>query len=72
MINIKTKLPGPNVDIALKRIEKHIGLYDPPYPFVYGGKGQGVYCEDLDGNIFMDWASQIACQPLGYNHPKIL
>ena len=72
MINIKTKLPGPNVDIALKRIEKHIGLYDPPYPFVYGGKGQGVYCEDLDGNIFMDWASQIACQPLGYNHPRML
>ena len=72
MINLKTKLPGPNVEVALKRIEKHIGLYDPPYPFVYGGKGQGVYCEDLDENIFMDWASQIACQPLGYNHPRMV
>src|SRR3989344_2833750 len=72
MINLKMKLPGPSVASALKRIEKHIGLYDPPYPFVYGGKGQGVYCEDLDGNTFMDWVSQIACQPLGYNHPRML
>ena len=71
MISIIGNLPGPKVTAALGRIEKHIGLYDPPYPFVYGGKGEGVYCEDLDGNVFMDWASQIACQPLGYNHPKI-
>ena len=40
--------------------------------FVYGGKGSGVYCEDLDGNVFMDWASQIACQPPGYSHPKMI
>ncbi|MFA4886762.1 MAG: aspartate aminotransferase family protein [Candidatus Nanoarchaeia archaeon] len=72
MIKINTPLPGIHVSAALKRIEKHIGLYDPPYPFVYSGKGQGVYCEDLDGNVFMDWASQIACQPLGYNHPRMI
>jgi len=72
MINIKTKLPGPNVATALKRIEKYIGLFDPSHQFVYGGKGKGVYCEDLDENVFMDWASQIACQPLGYNHPRML
>ncbi len=72
MIAIKTQLPGPKTKEALSRFEKHIGLFDPPYPFVYGGKGNRVYCEDLDGNVFMDWASQIACQPLGYNHPRML
>ncbi len=71
MIHIRT-LPGPKTSAVLQRYEKVIGLYDPPYPFVYGGKGQGVYVEDLDGNMFMDWASQIAAQPLGYNHPRMV
>ena len=72
MISIKTKLPGPKTEQLLERFQKRIGLYDPAFPFVYGGKGHGVYVEDIDGNMFMDWASQIAAQPLGYNHPRMV
>lgn len=67
-----THLPGPKTSAILKdKFQKYMGLYDPPYPFVYK-EGQGVYVKDLDGNVFMDWASQIAVQPLGYNHPAMV
>ena len=31
----------------------------------------GPYCTDPDGNIFLDFASHVASNPLGYNHPKL-
>jgi len=72
MINIKTKIPGPKSARFLVELKKKNGGYGVPHPLVFSGKGRGVYCEDIDGNRFLDFASQIATNPLGYNHPELL
>ncbi|MBI2105850.1 aminotransferase class III-fold pyridoxal phosphate-dependent enzyme [Candidatus Woesearchaeota archaeon] len=65
---IKTSLPGPGSEIIIKKIRKLNIAYSDPYPYVHSKKGNGCYFQDIDGNIFLDFASQIASNPLGYNN----
>jgi 4-aminobutyrate aminotransferase len=66
------KLPGSKSAKILEQNKKHNLGWAMPYPFVQTNKGSGCYFEDLDGNIFLDFSSQIASNPLGYNHPALL
>jgi 4-aminobutyrate aminotransferase len=72
MIRLKTKIPGPASLRILKKLKQTNGGWSISYPLVLSGKGYGPYCEDVDGNVFLDMASQIAANPLGYNHPELL
>ena len=72
MIRIKTKIPGPKSARILDGLKKKNGGWGLPYPFVHSHKGKGVYCEDLDGNVFLDFGCQIASNPLGYNNSSLL
>ena len=72
MIRIKTSIPGPKSLKILDALMAKNGAWSVAYPFVHSGKGQGAYCEDVDGNVFLDFASQIASNPLGYNHPEMV
>ena len=40
-----------------------------PAPHDWGG--EGCYFKDADGNTFLDFASNVAATPLGYNHPAM-
>jgi len=72
-IKIKTELPGPKAkELFENKFNKYMGLVALPYPFIYGGNGEGCYVHDADGNVFLDFVSQIAAQPLGYNHPRMV
>ncbi|MDO8642431.1 MAG: aminotransferase class III-fold pyridoxal phosphate-dependent enzyme [Candidatus Woesearchaeota archaeon] len=69
--HIATPLPGPKSQALLNKLKRlNIG-YNDPYPFVHSGEGSGCYFKDIDGNVFLDFASQIATNPLGYNHPEM-
>src|SRR3989338_5615510 len=68
---IKTNLPGPKSEIIIKKIRKLNIAYSDPYPYVHARKGDGCYFKDLDGNWFLDFASQIASDPLGYNYHEL-
>lgn len=72
MIKLKTGIPGPKSMVVLERLRKRNGGWSVPHPLVFSGKGAGAYCEDMDGNVFLDFASQVASNPLGYNHPELL
>ena len=75
MIWIKGKLPGRKSSVILNKVKKLNGAWgEVPgvLPFVASGKGRGCYFQDVDGNTFLDFASQIASNPLGYNHKRLL
>ncbi|MBI2507641.1 aspartate aminotransferase family protein [Candidatus Woesearchaeota archaeon] len=70
-LKIKTQLPGPKSEIIIKKIKKLNIAYSDPYPYVHSKKGDGCYFKDIDGNWFLDFASQIASNPLGYNNREL-
>ncbi len=71
-IQLRTHLPGPKSRIILERLKQRNGAFNIDHPYVHSGKGKGSHFEDVDGNIFLDFAGQIASNPLGYNHPSML
>jgi 4-aminobutyrate aminotransferase len=71
-ISIKTDIPGPKSTPRLFRIKKINGGWSVPYPIVLSREGLGCYVSDVDGNVFLDFGSQVASNPLGYNHPDAL
>jgi 4-aminobutyrate aminotransferase len=44
------------------------------YEFVWDvtADAVGPFVTDIDGNVFLDFASHVAANPLGYNNPKIM
>lgn len=65
-------LPGPKSSKILDNLKKLNGGYYDPFPFIHSNKGKGCYFYDIDNNLFLDFASQIASNPLGYNHPELI
>ncbi len=69
--SIKTPLPGPNASKIINIMKDH--TYDSTfmYPLVVKD-GHGCIIEDVDGNKFLDFTSNVGSCPLGYSHPDIL
>lgn len=65
------KLPGPNSKRVIDTMKKY--AYDSTfmYPLVIAN-GHDCIIEDLDGNKFLDFTSNIGACPLGYSHTDIL
>lgn len=67
-------IPGP---VASEWVEYHHENSAPStyvYDFVWDitADAEGPFCTDPDGNILLDFTSQVATAPLGYNNPKIM
>ncbi|MDE1862282.1 MAG: aminotransferase class III-fold pyridoxal phosphate-dependent enzyme [Thaumarchaeota archaeon] len=65
------KIPGPNARKIISRMRRY--AYDSTfmYPLVIAN-GHDCTIEDLDGNRFLDFTSNIGACPLGYSHPDVL
>lgn len=72
MIKITTPIPGPKSSALLAQLRQLNGGWTSPHPYVHSKRGEGCYFSDVDGNVFLDFASQIGANPLGYNHPAML
>lgn len=69
---VKTPLPGPKAKALMEKGQAVLSpSYVRPYPFV-PARGQGVFLEDVDGNVFLDFMAGIAVNTTGYAHPKVL
>jgi 4-aminobutyrate aminotransferase len=69
--NIVTALPGPK---ARAHIEFDHAWTSPSLPRAYPiapRRGAGCTIEDLDGNLFLDFAAGIAVNSTGHSHPRI-
>lgn len=67
-----TPLPGPEARKVLALDEKYISpSYTRDYPLV-AKTGRGAMIQDVDGNIFLDFAAGIAVVSTGHCHPEVV
>ncbi len=69
---IKTEIPGPK---ALGIIQTDSQVVSPSYTRAYPlvvRKGKGLWVEDVDGNLFLDFTAGIAVCATGHCHPKVV
>ncbi|CAN5858103.1 acetyl ornithine aminotransferase family protein [soil metagenome] len=70
---IRTALPGPK---GLKIIEADAQFVTPSYPRpsfkLVAERAQGVWIEDVDGNIFLDCNAGVAVCSTGHCHPDVV
>jgi 4-aminobutyrate aminotransferase len=73
-ISIISKPPGPKALDRQQKISKLSTPFCGSFPFVFDneGRGTGSYVLDVDGNVFLDFNSQICSNPIGYNHPDMI
>ncbi len=76
MMNLKTankknSLPGPNARRIINIMKNH--SYDSTFMYsLVISTGEDCTIEDIDGNKFLDFTSNIGACPLGYSHPDII
>lgn len=69
---LKTALPGPQASRILKLDAEIISpSYTRDYPMV-AKTGRGAMVEDVDGNVFLDFAAGIAVVSTGHCHPHVV
>jgi 4-aminobutyrate aminotransferase len=70
---IKTELPGP---IAREIIAEDQQFVTPSYPRpdfkLVAARGEGVWVEDVDGNLFLDCNAGVAVCSTGHCHPEVV
>src|SRR5271166_5808477 len=67
-----TALPGPK---AISIVEADDRLISPSYTRSYpmvAKRGRGLRVEDVDGNVFLDFAAGIAVNSTGHCHPEVV
>jgi len=72
MPHLLTPLPGPK---ALELIARDAQFVSPSYTRGYpmvAKTGRGAMVEDVDGNLFLDFAAGIAVVSTGHCHPRVV
>jgi len=69
--HISTPLPGPEARKILALDKQYVSpSYTRDYPLV-AKHGQGAIVEDVDGNLFLDFAAGIAVSRPGIATPRL-
>lgn len=73
MVTMKREIvpPGPKAAKIIDTLKKHAYNSTFMYPLVIKG-GHDCIIEDVDGNEYLDFTSNVGACPLGYSHPEIL
>ena len=67
-----TPLPGPKARDVIARDAQFVSpSYTRGYPLV-AKSGRGAMVEDVDGNVFLDFAAGIAVVSTGHCHPRVV
>src|SRR5215217_440585 len=70
--DLVTEVPGPK---ARAHVEFDETWTSPSLPRAYPivpVRGQGMAIEDIDGNLFLDFAAGIAVNSTGHGHPAVI
>jgi 4-aminobutyrate aminotransferase len=69
---VKTALPGPNAKALIKLDKTYVSpSYTRVYPLV-AEKAEGLWVQDVDGNVFLDFTAGIAVNATGHCHPQVV
>lgn len=69
---IHTQLPGPKAKRIVDADDRYMSpSYTRSYPLV-AKRGEGAVVEDVDGNLFLDFAAGIAVTSTGHCHPEVV
>ena len=72
LVQINTSLPGPEARRVLDLDRQYVSpSYTRDYPLV-AKRGRGALVEDVDGNVFLDFAAGIAVVATGHCHPEVV
>jgi 4-aminobutyrate aminotransferase len=70
---IKTELPGPNARSIIKADSEFVNpAYPRPAFKLVVERAQGVWVEDVDGNVFLDCNAGVAVCSTGHCHPEVV
>jgi 4-aminobutyrate aminotransferase len=70
--DLVTEIPGPKARAHVQYDERWTSPSLPrAYPIV-PVRGQGLTVEDIDGNLFLDFAAGIAVTSTGHSHPAVV
>src|SRR5262245_57874429 len=70
--DLVTEIPGPKAQAHVKFDEEWTSPSLPrAYPIV-PVRGHGMAIEDIDGNVFLDFAAGIAVNSTGHGHPRVV
>jgi 4-aminobutyrate aminotransferase len=70
--HLLTPLPGPKAKEVIARDAQFVSpSYTRGYPLV-AKSGRGAIVEDVDGNVFLDFAAGIAVVSTGHCHPRVV
>jgi 4-aminobutyrate aminotransferase len=70
--NLLMPLPGPKAREVIERDHRLVSpSYTRGYPLV-AKIGRGAMVEDVDGNVFLDFAAGIAVVSTGHCHPRVV
>ena len=70
--SVKTALPGPRAKALIKLDKIYVSpSYTRVYPLV-AEKAEGLWVQDVDGNVFLDFTAGIAVNATGHCHPQIV
>jgi 4-aminobutyrate aminotransferase len=70
--SLLTPLPGPKAQEVIARDARFVSpSYTRGYPLV-AKSGRGALVEDVDGNVFLDFAAGIAVVSTGHCHPRVV
>lgn len=64
--------PGPKAQAWIQRDESMLSPSLTRSSQLVGLRAEGVFVEDVDGNIFLDFGSGIAVTGLGHRHPDVI
>ncbi len=70
MMNPQTNTQSGRSAGVISTTEKYCVRSTFAYPLVIS-HGEGCYLEDLDGNRYLDFNSNVCTAPLGYGHPAV-
>jgi 4-aminobutyrate aminotransferase len=69
---LRTPLPGPKAKEVIAHDAQFVSpSYTRGYPLV-AKRGRGAMIEDVDGNLFLDFAAGIAVVSTGHCHPRVV